>query len=153
MSHLLIRHLLFGYLLQRVNPRVAHAVAELFLLSPCHSLRQHVGERLAHDFLLYGFTRTHLCLGVGAHSHVKKFLVEEGHTSLNAPCRQTLVGTQAVVQMQLGQLAYGLLVESACVGSLVEVQIATEYLVGTLAREHHLYAHRLYYTCQQIHRC
>ena len=39
-----------------------------------------------------------------------------------------------------------------CRRSLVEVEVATENLVGSLARKHHLYAHRLYHTRQQIHR-
>ena len=35
----------------------------------------------------------------------------------------------------------------------MEIQVAAENLVGTLAREYHLNTHRLDDTCQQIHRC
>ena len=54
--------------------------------------------------------------------------------------------------MELGELAHGLFVECLCRRCLVEIQIATEYLIGALAREYHLDAHRLDDTCQQVHR-
>ena len=38
------------------------------------------------------------------------------------------------------------------IGSLVEIQITTKHLVGTFARQHHLYSHRLYHTGKKIHR-
>ena len=41
--------------------------------------------------------------------------------------------------------------ESLRGGSFVEIEVTTEDLVGTLAREHHLDAHALDYSCQEIH--
>ena len=53
--------------------------------------------------------------------------------------------------MQLADLAHRLVVELLGVGRLVEIEITAEYLVGSLARKHHLYSHRLYDARQQIH--
>mgnify|MGYP000517877749 CR=1 FL=1 len=66
--------------------------------------------------------------------------------------RQRLVGAQAVVEMQLGELAHRLFVEGAGVGRLVEVEVTPEHLVGTFAAEHHLDAHALDDPRQQVHR-
>ena len=151
-----VRHLLIGHGsgrdgLEGVYPRVAHAVAELLLLTPCHLMGQDIGKGLAHDALLDGGAGTHLGLGVGAHGHVEKLLVQEGHPPLHAPCGQALVGAQAVVEIEFGELAHGLFVEGLGRGSLVEVEVAAKDLVGTLAGEHHLDAHRLDDTRQQVH--
>lgn len=55
-------------------------------------------------------------------------------------------------RVQLTDLAHGFLVEGTGVGRLVEIEVAAENLVGTLAREHHLDAHRLDDARQQVHR-
>ena len=99
-----VRHLLVGdglgrELLQRVDPGITHAVAELLLLPPGHLLRQHVGEGLAHDLLLDGRARAHLRLGIQAHRHVQELLVQERHAAFDAPGGKALVGAQAVVEM------------------------------------------------------
>ena len=105
MCHLLVSYSLGRNLLQGVNPRIAYAVAELLLLSPRHLFWQHILKRLTHDALLHGrlgvrtIEAAHLSLGIGAHSHVKEFLVEERHTSFHAPRREALVGTQTVILM------------------------------------------------------
>ena len=89
---------------------------------------------------------------VDAHRYVEELLVEERHAPLDTPCRERLVGAQAVVEVQLTDLAHGFLVEGTGVGRLVEIEVAAENLVGTLAREHHLDAHRLDDARQQVHR-
>ena len=42
--------------------------------------------------------------------------------------------------------------ECLCIWRLVEIEVASEYLVSTLAREYHLNTHRLYDACQEVHR-
>ena len=100
MCHLLVTNLVRGDLLEGVDPRVANTVAKLLFLSPCHLFGLHVGKSLAHDTFLNGLARTHLCLRVGAHGHIKKLLVEERHATFHTPCRQTFVGTKAVVHVE-----------------------------------------------------
>ena len=112
---------------------------------------QHVGKGLAQNVFLYLVAGTHLGSGVEAHRHIEKLAVEEGHASLHAPCRQTLVGTQTVVEVELGQLAHRLLMEGAGRGSLVEIEVAAEDFVGALAREHHFDTHRPDDAGEQIH--
>ena len=152
MSHLLVAYLFRGDALERVYPAVAHTVGKLLLLPPGYLLGQEVGKGLAKYLLFYLLSRAHLGLGIEPHGYVEEVAVEEGHSSLHAPSRQRLVGTQAVIPVQLAQLAHRLLVEGACRRSLVEIQVASENLVGTLTREHHLDAHALDDTCQQVHR-
>ena len=53
--------------------------------------------------------------------------------------------------MQRGELAHVLFVELAGVGRLVEVEVATEQLVGAFAGEHHLDPHRLDVAGHQVH--
>ena len=112
---------------------------------------------LLNDKVLLAFRRgawggtTHLGLGIGAHSDIKELLVEEGHTSFNAPRTQALVGTQAVVEVKLGELAHCFLVEVAGRRCFVEVEVASEDLVGAFAAEYHLNAHRLDDASEQIH--
>ena len=95
---------------------------------------------------------THLRLWVRPHGHIEELFVEERHTPLHAPGREALVGSEAVVIVQLRELADGLLVESLCVGCFVEVKVAAKNLVRSFAAQHHLNAHRLDDTCQQVHR-
>ena len=85
-SHLLVADCRGSDFLQSVNPAIAHAIGELLLLPPCNLSWQHVGECLTDNLLLHCLTRTHLELRVDIHSHIEEFLVEERHTSLNAPC-------------------------------------------------------------------
>ena len=153
MSHLLVADCRGGDLFQRVYPRIAHTIGELLFLSPCHLFGQQVGKGLAYYFLLNGLVGTHLQHGVHAHGHVEELLVEEGHTALDAPGCQTLVGSQTVVEIEFAKLADGFLVEGLGVGCFVEVEIAAKHLVGSLARKHHLDAHASDDACQQIHRC
>ena len=98
-------------LLQSINPTVAYAIGELLFLAPCHFLGQHVGERVAHHFLLNGFARTHLVARINRHGYIQELLVEEGHTTLHAPGSQTLVGTQTVILIEFGKLAHRFLME------------------------------------------
>ena len=83
----------------------------------------------------------------------EELLVEEGHTALDAPGCQTLVGSQTIVEIEFAKLADGFLVEGLGVGCFVEVEIAAKHLVGSLARKHHFDAHASDDACQQIHRC
>ena len=55
--------------------------------------------------------------------------------------------------MKLGEFTYGFLMKGLCVGRLVEIQIASEYLVSSFARQHHLDAHRTNDASQQVHGC
>ena len=133
MCHLFVADGLGGDLLQCVNPAVPYSIAELLLLSPCHAVGQHGGEGLAYEAFLHGGAWTHLQLGVDAHCHVHKLLVEEGHTAFYAPCHETLVGSEAVVHIQFAEFAYRLFVKGFAVRSFMEIEVASEYLVGTLA--------------------
>ena len=152
MRHLLVADGLGSHRLQGVNPRIAHPVAELLLLPPGHRLGQQVGKGLADNLLLNDLAGTHLGLGIQAHRHIEERLVEERHTPLDAPGGQALVGTEAVVEVQFGELAHRLLVEGPGIGRLVKIEVAAEDLVGALAREHHLDAHRTDDAGQEIHR-
>mmetsp|Transcript_22956 Transcript_22956/g.58660 ORF Transcript_22956/g.58660 Transcript_22956/m.58660 type:complete len:622 (+) Transcript_22956:436-2301(+) len=144
-----VRHHALGVRLEPVDPVVAHAVRELLLLPP-----QHVGgqvgvlgrvERLAQDVLLdaAALLVNHLLLGVQRHGHVQEVAVQEGHARLHAPRHGGLVGAQAVVLVQVLDLAHRLAVELLLGGRLVEVQVAAKHLVRALARQHHLHAQRL----------
>ena len=59
--------------------------------------------------------------------------------------------TEAVVQMQFGELAHGFFVKGLRGGRLVEVKVTAEHLVCTFAAEYHLDAHAFDDTRQQIH--
>ncbi len=113
---------------------------------------QQILERFAQDVLLDLALATHLVSGLQAHRHVHELLVEEGHATLHPPGGHRLVGAQAVIEVQGGELAHVLFVELFSVGRLVEVEVATEQLVGTFAGEHHLDPHRLDVAGHQIHR-
>ena len=54
--------------------------------------------------------------------------------------------------MQRIDLAHGLIVEGPGRRRLVKVEISPEDFVGTLARKHHLHAHRLDAPRHQVHR-
>ena len=151
MGHLLVGNCLGGDLLQGVDPTIAYAIAELLLLAPGNLGGEHRGKGLAHNLLLHGRARTHLSLGVGAHGYIEELLVEEGHTTLNTPGGEALIGAQTVVHIQLAEFANGLFVEVLGGRRLVEVEVAAEDLVGTLATEHHLDTHGLDDAGQQIH--
>ena len=150
--HLAVGDRLCGQLLERVDPVVAYAVGELFFLTPYDLGGEHVLERFAQDPFFDMPVLGHFRRRVDAHRHVEELLVEERYAPLDTPCRERLVGAQAVVEVQLTDLAHGLLVEGTGVGRLVEIEVAAENLVGTLAREHHLDAHRLDDARQQVHR-
>lgn len=53
--------------------------------------------------------------------------------------------------MQRQQLTHGLVVELTRIRCLMEIQIATEHFVRTLAGQHHLDTHRLDFTRHQVH--
>ena len=152
MGHLLVGNCRCCNCLQGIYPRIPHPIAELLFLSPCHLGGQHIGESLTHNTFLHGRARTHLRLGVDTHRYIKKRLVEEGHTSFHPPCRQTLVGTKTVVEVEFGKFAHGFLVERPCRRGFVEIEITTEDLIGTFTGKHHLDAHRFDDTGQQVHR-
>lgn len=81
--------------------RRANTIGELFFLSPSHFVGQQIGKCLSHYLLFYRRTGTHLCLRVDTHGYIKELLIEEWHTSLHTPCRQTLVGTETVIEIKL----------------------------------------------------
>ena len=87
-------------MLQGVNPGITYTIAELLLLTPGNFGGQHVGKGLANNFFLHRLTWTHLGLRIGAHGDIEKLFVEEWHTTLYAPSRQALVGTQTVVEVE-----------------------------------------------------
>ena len=124
-------------------------------MSPHDIIGQHILERLSKYPLLHALVSVriaaHLCRGICPHRDIYKFLVQEGHAPFYAPCRQSLVRPQAVVQMELGELAHGFLVKFLGVRSLVKVQIPAEELIGALTGEHHLDAHAPDEACQQEH--
>ena len=133
MRHLLVADSLSGDLLQGVDPGVTYSIAELLLLAPGDSLRQHIGKGLTHNLLLHRGARTHLGLRVGAHGDIEELLIEEGHTTLHTPSREALVGSQTVVHIELAELANSLIMELFCGWGFVEIEVASEDLVGTLA--------------------
>ena len=152
MGHLFVTDGGGGDGFQCVDPRVTYSVGELFLLSPGHGFGQELGKGFADDFLFDGVAGTHLGRRVQAHGHVEEFLVKEGYAAFDTPGRQTLVGPQAVVEVELGELADGLFVEGLRRGSLVEIEVTAEHLVCSFTAEHHLDPHRLDDAGQQIHR-
>ena len=107
----------------------------------------------AYYFLFNHLSRCHLGLRIETHGNVQKFFVEEWDTSFYTPSGKALVGTQAVVKIQLGDFAYGLFMESTGVRCFMEVEITAEYLVRSFTAKYHFDSHRLDDTCQQIHRC
>src|SRR5574344_2579419 len=100
MFHLLVTHLVTRDLLQCVYPRIAHAVRELFFLSPCHFGRQHIGKTFTYNLLLHRLSRAHLILRIQAHRHIQKFFVKEWNSALYPPGSQALVSTQTVVHIE-----------------------------------------------------
>ena len=95
-------------------------------MAPCHALGQVILECLAENPLLHTLVARHLILGVDAHGHIHKLLVEEGHATLNAPSAERLVGTEAVVQVQFAELTNRFVVQRLSIGCLVEVEVSTE---------------------------
>mmetsp|Transcript_67759 Transcript_67759/g.174636 ORF Transcript_67759/g.174636 Transcript_67759/m.174636 type:complete len:285 (+) Transcript_67759:520-1374(+) len=158
---LLLGHLRVSVRLDRVNPGVPDAVAELLLLAVEDMMGQvcargrHI-KGLAKDPLLHtllaGLIDAHFLLDVEAHRHLHEAPVQERHARLHAPRHHGLVRAQAVVQVQLLDLAHILLVELLSVRSLVEVEVAAEDLVGALATQHHLHARGPDTPGHQIHR-
>jgi hypothetical protein len=61
---------------------------------------------------------------------------------LETPCHGGLVGSEAIVLVQILELADALVAELRCIRGLVEVEVAAELLVRTLAGQHHLHPHR-----------
>src|SRR5450759_1511827 len=53
--------------------------------------------------------------------------------------------------MQFADFSYSFFMKSFSIGSFMEIEIAAEYFIRTFTREHHLYSHRLYYPCKQVH--
>ena len=124
----------------------------MFFLPPGHAFGQETGESVTYDFLFDGLARTHLGGRVEPHGHVEELLVEERYASFHSPCREGLVGPQAVVKVQFGEFAHSFLVEGPCVWCLVEIEVTAEYLVGSFAAKHHLDAHALDDAGKQVHR-
>lgn len=96
---------------QRINPTVAHTVGELFFLPPGNALGEYVGKGFADYFLFYLLAGAHLDCRIDAHGNIQEFFVEEGDTSFYSPGCKAFVGTEAVVQMQFGELAHGFFVK------------------------------------------
>ncbi len=67
---------------------------------------------------------------VDAHRHVEEFFVEERHRASTPHAESDLLARRQSVATDL---AHGLLVEGTGVGRLVEIEVAAENLVGTLA--------------------
>ena len=88
MRHLFVCHSLGCDALQRVNPTIAYPIAELLLLSPCYTSRQHISETFTNHTFFDGRTWTHLQFGVDGHGYVEEFLVEEGNSSFDAPSHE-----------------------------------------------------------------
>lgn len=55
--------------------------------------------------------------------------------------------------MELGEFTDCLLMECLSIWCLMEIQVASEYLISTFAREHHFDTHRLDDTGKEVHRC
>ena len=109
-----------GHRFQRINPVVTHTVGELFLLTPRNTFGQHVRKGVANHFLFNLPARTHLYGRIQPHGYIQKLFVEEGHASFHAPCGEALVGAQAVVEIQFGELAHRFLMESLWRGRFVK---------------------------------
>ena len=62
-------------------------------------------------FLFYLLAGAHLDCRIDAHGNIQEFFVEEGDTSFHSPGCKAFVGTEAVVQMQFGELAHGFFVK------------------------------------------
>ena len=157
--HHLVGDLALGLILEAINPAVANTIAELLLLAP-EDLVGQVGsglrliggiEGLAQHVLLDTLGGDHLVLGIDTHAGLEELLVEERNTGLKTPRGGGLVGTEAVSQVQVLDTADGLLVELLLVGGSVEVEVATEDLVGTLTTQNHLDTHGLDLTGEQVH--
>ena len=74
-----------GHLFQRVDPAVADAVGELFLLPPGYFRGEHFGESLAENFLLDHATGTHFGFRVEAHGNIEKLFAEERNATFHTP--------------------------------------------------------------------
>mmetsp|Transcript_118441 Transcript_118441/g.330400 ORF Transcript_118441/g.330400 Transcript_118441/m.330400 type:complete len:238 (-) Transcript_118441:799-1512(-) len=148
--------------LDRVDPSVANAVAELLLLPPEDALRQvctgprHVESLSEHPLfhpLLPGLVGTHLLPRVEVQREFHEAPVKEGDARLDAPGHHGLVRAEAVVEVQLFHLADVLLVELCRVRCFVEVKVAAKDLIGTLPAEHHLDARCLDSPRHEVHGC
>ncbi|GMR55181.1 hypothetical protein PMAYCL1PPCAC_25376 [Pristionchus mayeri] len=155
----LIGDLCGAVLHEAVDPRVSDAVRELLLLAP-----EDLGgqqwvlldiEGLAHEVLLNQSTTVllgSLVLGCDAHGDIQEGLVEEGNAHLDGVRHARLVGAQAVRGVQMQYAIDRLLEELLVGGRVVEVEVAAEDLVGTLARKNNLDAHLPDVLRQQVHR-
>jgi len=150
-AHLLVpvADLTVGELFKPVHPTLAHAVLELLLLPPEHFIGQ-IGvfravEGLTQNLLfnlIFGVVVGHLEQRVDlVHDQLEEFGVQEGHAGFNPPGHHDFVGAQTVEQVQPLQLALGFVVELVCIGRLVELQLAAEYFIRTLAGQHELDVH------------
>ena len=140
---------------ESVNPAVAHSIRELLFLAPQDVVGEGALEGASENGLLHpergagfrihpDFRRMggHPERWVDGHGQIQELQIEEGDAGLDTPRRHRLVCAQAVVEVQVFDLPHGLLVKRLRVRCLVEVQVATKDLVGPLARQDHLHAHR-----------
>mmetsp|Transcript_2471 Transcript_2471/g.9074 ORF Transcript_2471/g.9074 Transcript_2471/m.9074 type:complete len:692 (+) Transcript_2471:109-2184(+) len=164
LGEILVRYLVLSVLLEAIDPVVPDAVAELLLLAPEHLLRQvrvlRRVESLAQEVLLHARVHSvglllavdHLVLGRDVHRVLEHRLVEERDAAFDAPRKQALVGSHHVPLVEPRRLTHALLVKLLGARRLVEVQIAPELLVRTLAAQHHLDAERFDFAREEKHR-
>mmetsp|Transcript_139160 Transcript_139160/g.197051 ORF Transcript_139160/g.197051 Transcript_139160/m.197051 type:complete len:291 (-) Transcript_139160:851-1723(-) len=160
--HLLISDHLLRMGLDGINPAVADAVAKLLLLSPENFLWQ-VGpftwqvEGLPKNPLLSARLASrvfaHFLNWVEAHGSLHELPVQEGYSSLDAPCHHRLVGSQAVVQVQLRDLSAVLGMELFSVRCFVEVEVSSKNLVRALTTEDHFHARSPDPASHEVHWC
>jgi hypothetical protein len=127
---------------------------------------------LSENVLLHLFLGTHFIGSVDVHSNIEEILVEERYTenanyirkgegrggkvesvpNLNTKSGGGLVGAQAIGPMESLYSSDGLLMEFFGIGGVVEVKIAAEDLIGTLARQNHFNTKSLDATAKKEHR-
>ncbi len=151
-----VAHPLFRKSFERVNPAVAHAVAELLLLPPHNLGGQQILKRLPQNPFFHALRPVllhdrHFVLRIDPHRGVDEFLVQKRNAPLHTPRGQRFVGAEAVIQMQLAHLADKLLVKFPRVRRLVKIKIPAEQLVAALAGKNHLDSHRPDRAGKQIH--
>mmetsp|Transcript_14426 Transcript_14426/g.34920 ORF Transcript_14426/g.34920 Transcript_14426/m.34920 type:complete len:276 (+) Transcript_14426:220-1047(+) len=160
----LVGNLLLSNVLQVVYPSIANTVTELFLLPPQDIIGQvRVIGRVEgltdrpllnlRIFLRYAWALTdHLLFRVQIHRHLQKVSIQERDTRLDAPGTHGLVATQAIVHVKTAELVDSFVEKFLRVGRLVEVQVPTEDLIGTLTTDNHFDTHSLDLTCHEVHR-
>mmetsp|Transcript_91067 Transcript_91067/g.152539 ORF Transcript_91067/g.152539 Transcript_91067/m.152539 type:complete len:450 (-) Transcript_91067:301-1650(-) len=159
-----IRNLSLRIAAQAIDPIIAYSIRELLLLAPENVFRQvwplGVIKSLAQDILLQSGVHAigpllevdHLLPGVDVHAHVKERFVQERNTSLQTPGLCRFVGPQHIPLMKSRRLTDQFLLHFHGPWGLVEVQVPTENLVCTLAREHHLDPQGLDLAGEKVHR-